>query len=276
MTEIADSAFCWCTRLKNVSLGVSLKTIGSWAFWSCSNLTSITIPDQVTTIEANAFQECRKLKEVVFGQGLTTIGDYAFNCCGALTVVSIPDNVTSIGRGAFYWCSDLAELSIGKGVTAIEAETFQDCYNLVSVEIPDNVKAIGKRAFYGCSSMKSLTLGNGVEMIDDEAFNSYSLRDLYCHADNPPSATASTFSVFYDEVTLHVPELSLDLYKSVAPWNEFFAIVPLEGTDIKTISFDESKIIDVYSLGGRKLEQPQKGFNIIRSADKTVKRVITK
>lgn len=124
--------------------------------------------------------------------------------------------------------------------------------------------------------MKSFTLGNGVEMIDDVAFNSNTLRNVYCHADNPPSATASSFSVFYDEVTLHVPELSLDLYKSVAPWNEFFALVPLEGTDIKTISSDESKIIDVFSLGGRKLEQPQKGLNIIKSAGKTVKRVISK
>ena len=75
---------------------------------------------------------------------------------------------------------------------------------------------------------------------------------------------------------MHVPESSIDIYKSVAPWNKFFAIVPIEGTDIKTNSIDVQKFTDVYSLDGRKLEQPRKGFNIIRSADKTVKSVISK
>ncbi len=161
--------------------------------------------------------------------------------------------VTSIGFTAFRWSSKLS-----------------------SVTTPNTITYIGESAFYGCNDLTALTLGNGVEMIDDEAFNSYSLRDLYCHAENPHSATPSSFSVLYADVTLRVPESSLDLYKGVAPWNEFFAIVLLEETDIKTISFDESKIMDVFSLDGRKLEQPQKGFNIIRSADKTVKRVISK
>lgn len=75
---------------------------------------------------------------------------------------------------------------------------------------------------------------------------------------------------------MHVPESSIDIYKSIAPWNKFIAIVPIEGTDIKTNSIDLQKFTDVYSLDGRKLEQPRKGFNIIRSANKTIKRVISK
>ena len=122
-------------------------SISESAFCSTS-LTSIVIPDNVTTIGNNAFYVCNNLASVTIGSGVTEIGSYAFGNCGSLTSVVIPDNVTSIGERAFRYCNSLTSVTISSGVTTISKEAFYSCKNLTSVVIPDNVTSIGERAFY--------------------------------------------------------------------------------------------------------------------------------
>ena len=87
-------------------------SISERAFEGCENLTSITIPDSVTSIVAYAFNNCSGLTNVKIGNGITTIGGNAFSGCYALTSITIPDSVTSIGGTAFYKCSSLTEMTI--------------------------------------------------------------------------------------------------------------------------------------------------------------------
>ncbi len=113
--------------------GSPVTSIGEWAF-NRSRLTSITIPDSVTSI-----------------------GNEAFGLCTRLTSITIPDSVTTIGDGAFYRCSALTSITIGNGVTSIGERAFSSCSDLTSITIPDSVTSIGDSAFLECSSLSSIT-----------------------------------------------------------------------------------------------------------------------
>ena len=125
--------------------------IGNYAFYDCNSLTSVIIPDSVTTIGRSAFSGCSSLTSVNIPDSVTTIGDYAFYDCSSLTSVTIPDSVTTIGRSAFYGCSSLTSVTIGNSVTTIGEGAFYGCISLISTTIPDSVTTIGDWAFRDCT-----------------------------------------------------------------------------------------------------------------------------
>ena len=143
---------------------------GITAFYYCDSLTSVSIPDSVTSIGDNAFYFCESLTSVTIPDSVTAIGDSAFSYCDSLTSVSIPDSVTSIGDEAFYSCSSLTSVNIPDSVTSIGDRAFSYCDSLTSVSIPDSVTAIGNRAFYYCDSLTSVSIPNSVTSIGDYAF----------------------------------------------------------------------------------------------------------
>ena len=101
--------------------------IGDNAFEDCSSLTSVTIPNSVTSIGKSVFYYCKNLKSVTIPNSVTSIGDSAFVCCSALTSVAIPTSVTSIGWGAFRDCSSLTSVTIPNSVTSIGGDAFSRC-----------------------------------------------------------------------------------------------------------------------------------------------------
>ena len=131
-------------------------SIGEYAFYSCSGLTSITIPNSVTSIVDCAFSDCSGLTSVTIGNSVTSIGHGAFWGCSGLTSVTIPNSVTSIRDCAFQYCSGLTSVTIGNSVTSIGKYAFQYCSGLTSVTIPNSVTSIGRWAFSGCSGLTSL------------------------------------------------------------------------------------------------------------------------
>ena len=129
-------------------------SIGGYAFFNCSSLTSVTIPTGVTSIWPYAFSGCSSLSSVTIPVGVTSIGDGAFHDCYSLTSVTIPEGVTSIGKSAFYNCRGLTSVTIPVGVTEIGSEAFSGCYSLTSLTIPNGVTSIGNNAF-DCSVLHS-------------------------------------------------------------------------------------------------------------------------
>ena len=101
--------------MTNVLFGENsqLTSIGSYAFYNCSGLTSIEIPASVTSVGSSAFSGCSDLKSVLFGENsqLTSIGWSAFFNCSGLTSIEIPASMTSIGSYAFSGCSSLTSIS---------------------------------------------------------------------------------------------------------------------------------------------------------------------
>ena len=155
------------------------KYIADNVFHNCSGLTSIEIPNSVTSIGNYAFDDCTGLKSVRMGNGITSIGERAFYNCSGLTSIEIPNSVTRIGDYAFYDCSGLVSVVIPNGLTSIEYSAFRGCTSLGSIEIPNSVTSIGGHAFYGCSGLVSVVIPNSVTSIEYYAFSGCSgLTDL--------------------------------------------------------------------------------------------------
>ena len=149
-------------------------SITTYAFRSCTSLTSVTIPDSVTSIGSLAFYGCTSLTSVTIPDSVTSIGNSVFSGCSSLTSVTISDSVTSIGYEAFYNCWSLTSVTIPDSVTSIGEDAFELCGGLTSVNIGNSVTSIGEDAFEGCTSLTSVTIGKSVTSIGDYALGYYS------------------------------------------------------------------------------------------------------
>ncbi len=132
--------------------GLPVTSIGSDAFYGCTSLSEVTIPNSVTSIGSYAFFECTSLSEVTIPNSVTSIGSYAFWGCTSLSKVTIPNSVTSIGSSAFFYCTSLSEVTIPNSVTSIGDFAFGYCTSLSEVTIPNSVISIGSYAFFECSA----------------------------------------------------------------------------------------------------------------------------
>jgi len=168
--SIGDWAFYSCSGLTSIEIPNSVTSIGSSAFEGCSGLTSIEIPNSVTSIGNYAFHGCSGLTNVEIPNSVTSIGNYAFDGCSGLTSIEIPNSVTSIGNSAFGGCSGLTSIEIPNSVTSIGDWAFYNCSGLTSIEIPNSVTNIGNYAFGVCSGLKSIEIPNSVTSIGDHAF----------------------------------------------------------------------------------------------------------
>ncbi len=135
----------------------SVTIIGNNAFFDCSSLQSVTIPESVTSIGDHAFSDCSSLQSVTIPNSVTSIGDFAFSGCSSLQSVTIPNSVTSIGNNAFQFCYNLQSVTIPNSVTSIGNNAFGRCGRLRSVTINSNPK-IGTDAFGGTPATVTMNL----------------------------------------------------------------------------------------------------------------------
>ena len=183
VVEIKSSAFNGCANLTSIIIPDSITSIGDFAFENCSGLTSITIPDSVTSIGDHAFYNCSSLTSitvsennkyfsslngVLFNKDKTELVTYLIG--NERTEYAIPDSVTFIGDRAFYKCSSLTSIIIPDSVTSIGDHAFYNCSSLTNITIPDSVTSIGDHAFHNCSGLTSITIPDSVTSIGDHAF----------------------------------------------------------------------------------------------------------
>ena len=193
-TSIGDSAFWGCTSLKSVTIPDSITSIGYAAFRECTSLKSVTIPDSVTSIGNTAFVSCTSLISITIPNSVTEIGDAAFRECTSLISITIPNSVTSIGDRAFRECTSLTSITIPNSVTSIGEYTFYGCTSLTSITIPDSVTSIGWDAFESCTSLTSITIPDSVNEIGDYAFYCSGLESIII----PDSVTTIGCNAFED------------------------------------------------------------------------------
>ena len=163
------------------------------AFYNCSMLTDIILPDGVTSISKNAFTNCRSLTSITIPDGVTSIGERACSCCISLTSITIPDSVTSIGDDAFIGCSSLTSITIPDGVTSIGEFAFSRCSSLTIITIPDGVTSIGYYTFYNCISLESITINNPECEIFDSESTFYTGATIYGYEGSTAQAYAEKY-----------------------------------------------------------------------------------
>jgi uncharacterized protein YjdB len=160
---------------KFIELDLSGSTVNSIvleAFWECSSLVSITIPNSITSIAEKAFYSCTSLKSITIPNGVTSIEDWTFANCSNLVSVTLGNNVSSIGKNAFSACSNLTSITLPDRIGSIGYAAFYECTSLTDISIPSNIYNIDDFAFSFCSSITSITLGNGIGKIGAYAFQS--------------------------------------------------------------------------------------------------------
>ena len=166
------------------SIVITGGNIPSFAFKNCSGLTSITIPDSVTSIGIYAFEYCTGLTSVTIPDSVTSIGGDAFSGCSGLTSITIPDRVTSIGSNAFYGCRNLTTVNWNAmactSAGSVNYYIFSSCSSLTIVNIGVNVTTIPSCAFAYCLGLKSITISDSVTSIGSIAFQGCDkLQDIY-------------------------------------------------------------------------------------------------
>ncbi|HBN06044.1 MAG TPA: hypothetical protein DD434_09720 [Bacteroidales bacterium] len=175
VTSIGDSAFYNCSGLTYITIPNSVTEIDGSAFKNCSGLTSVTIPKFVSSIGNNAFNSCNNLSTVYFNaincnyMGNTT--DPVFAYCDNLSTVLIGDSVIIIPDAAFYRCSGLTSITIPSSLISIGKSAFYRCSSLTSITIPNSVTSIDNNAFQYCSGLTSFTIPDSITLIDTLVFN---------------------------------------------------------------------------------------------------------
>ena len=147
----------------------SVTTIGSYAFYNRTSLTSITIPNTVTKIYGSAFYECTSLASITIPDTVTYLGSSSFERCSSLKTIDIPSSVTYLGSYAFAKCSKLNTVNLNANITSIESYTFDSCSALKNITIPDTVETIRSFAF-SYTNLSSIIIPESVSSIDSTAF----------------------------------------------------------------------------------------------------------
>ena len=216
VTAIANNAFKGKQKITSITVPDSVTSIGSYAFSECISLAELNLGNGVKTIPERMAYGCNKLESIVIPDSVTSISYYAFYNCDSLASVVIGDSVTSIGNSAFYSCDSLASVVIGDSVTSIGSWAFDGCSSLVSVVIGDSVTSIGGSAFSSCSSLVSVNIPDSVTSIGSQAFSSCS---SLVSVTIPDSVTSIGSSSFYDCSSLYVVYNNSDLLLEIGSSN---------------------------------------------------------
>ena len=154
-------------KIKSVTIGCNVKSIGERAFDDCNEFTSVYIYDLASwctiafgSATSNPLIHAKELyingnltTNITIPSSVTSIGDYAFYSCKNLTSITIPNSVTNIGSGVFGDCTGLTSITIPNSVTSIGNSAFSGCTKLTSVTIPNSVTNIGGGAFRNCTGL---------------------------------------------------------------------------------------------------------------------------
>ncbi len=220
----------------------SVTSIGDYAFWGCSSLTSITILEGVTSIGDWAFQSCRSLTSITIPEGVTSIGPHASPGCRSLTSITIPSSVKSIGYQAFDDCYALAEVynysnltitagSSSNGYLGQYAKVVYNASDLIEEKPETRITVVDNVQYYDygddfialapiSGNVTEATLDNRTTEINQYAFYYCSrLATIRINATTPPRLGANAIP---DNVAnIYVPEGSVDAYKAASGWSSY-------------------------------------------------------
>ena len=226
------------------SVQYTITIIGDYAFWGCSGLTSVSVPNTVTRIGCGAFSGCWGLTSMAISTNVTSIGLGAFSNCHSLVEIEVAtDNSNYCSVDGVLFDKNMSTLvqcpggkqgvyTIPNGVISLEREAFAGCKELTDVNIPNSVTSIGVDAFYYCTGLTNFIIPSSVTDIWWAAFQGCSnLKRITNEVTTPQSIADDVFDrVDKSTCTLYVPAESIDLYKTAEGWKDFENIVAIPST----------------------------------------------
>ena len=186
VTSIGDKAFYQCSNLQNVTLPESLTSIGQYAFAGCTAFTSVTLPGKLETLGERSFDGTTKLSEIIVK---------------AVALKNITDSYGANGQ-PFYGAgtgTDGITVTFAEGCTKVPGSMFYTrdngvAPNLKKVVMSDTVKEIGVNAFASCVYLENVQMGNGVSIIGESAFYNCAKLTRLDLSDNLITISKSAFS----------------------------------------------------------------------------------
>ena len=204
VVRIGYEAFYDCTGLASVAIPNSVTAIDMEAFSCCTGLTSVIIPNSVTSINDGAFAGCTRLTRITLSSGLTNIGDCVVAGCTELTSIIVAEGNTkyhvagnclieTARKKLVLGCKNSVIPTDGS-VTIIGEDAFSNCVGLTSITIPDSVTSIGKGTFSSCIGLTNITISNSLTYIGSGAFsNCTGLTSITL----PDSVKSVSYDAFY-------------------------------------------------------------------------------
>ena len=169
-TSKANGVFYNQTSLTSVNLPNTITSIGKYAFYGCTGLSNVNIPNSITTIEAYTFYQCA-LTSVNLPSSVTTLGTHVFYGCTSLISADLSaTTLTSASNYLFYECTSLASVSLPTTIKTIGTYIFHSCSSLTTITLSSNVTSLGNYAFYDCDSLRSVDLSNCTKLTTIEAY----------------------------------------------------------------------------------------------------------
>lgn len=150
----------------SIEIREGTKCVAGHAFYNCKNLTSVTIPNSVTSFGERAFASCTGLTSIDLPDNITSLGWSGLENCTGLTSVVIPASLTTVNPRAFAGCSGLTSVTISEGVKKLEYEAFQNCSSLSSLYIPESVEVMSYEVFAGCVGLTEIKVAGGNTTFD--------------------------------------------------------------------------------------------------------------
>lgn len=217
---IGNYAFAHCYQLSSITMPHEITDIGNYAFNLCYCLKFITIPDNVTTIGNNVFSGAY-LKSISLSNKITTLSGQALYNTYMLKRVDLPNSLTTIGSQAISGMSSLSELIIPESVV-----TFQNSSSvygnpaLVYVRLPENMTDFS--GITSCSSLSKLIIPNYSSNTSSMTFSgNYSMKEYHFEATTPPQLSSNGFNYIPSDCIIYVPSESLETYKTASNWSSY-------------------------------------------------------
>lgn len=293
VVSIGHKAFYYCSDLTSVRIPNSVTSIGNYAFKSCSNLMSLNIPSSLISIGENAFDGC-KIKSIDLPASVTSIGEYALDSYGLESINVSADNTMYSSENGVLYNKDKSTLLlyprakqdvsfvIPNTVTNIKAHAFYNCDYLKNVTISSPcIKSIEGGAFTWCE-LETLSIFGYIEKIDQYAFSNTEILKLYIYYKEKVLSIPFRFPIYMGgpapDRVLYVPR---GMRKQYIGYSNYFTRIEemsAEMTGVDNVADDtkSAEIKQCYDVNGRMLNGMNKGLNIIRYSDGTVRKVVKK